>query len=84
MLETLQRIYGLPGNSMVFDFPLLMGKSPFSRRESGGMLPKKILKFQSPKMRFSAFWGLNRGQESAFFIQENVAFTQLSVFQSHN
>ena len=35
-------------------------------------------------MQFSAFWGLNWGQESLFFIQEKVAFIQLLIYhQSH-
>ena len=34
---------------------------------SGSMLTQKILKFQSPKMRFPTFWGLNWVQKCAFF-----------------
>ena len=37
----------------------------------GWVLPQKILKIENPKMRFSAFWGLNWGQKSMFFVQEN-------------
>ena len=43
------------------------------------MLPLKILKFQSPKLQFPAFWGLNWVQKSVFFIQENVAFIQVLI-----
>ena len=35
-------------------------------------------------MQFWVFWGLNWGQESTFFIQENIAFMQLSNYPSHN
>ena len=35
-------------------------------------------------MRFSAFWGLNWRQKSVFYIQENVAFIQLSIYRLHN
>ena len=35
-------------------------------------------------MRFSVFCALNWGQERVFIIQENVAFIQLSIYQSHN
>ena len=33
--------------------------NPMPLGESWGMLSQKILKFQSPKMQFPAFWGLN-------------------------
>ena len=35
---------------------------------------------------FPAFWAINWGQKSVvlFFIQENVAFIQLSIYQPHN
>ena len=48
------------------------------------VLPEKMWKFQSPKMQFSAFWGLNRGQKSVFFIQENVAFIKILIDQSQS
>lgn len=48
------------------------------------MLPQKLLKLQSPKMRISEFWELNWGEKSLFFIQENVALIQLSIYQLHN
>ena len=48
------------------------------------VLPEKILKFQSPKMQFSAFWGLNWGQKAVLFIQENVAFIKLLIDQSQS
>ena len=35
-------------------------------------------------MLFSAFWGLNWGQKSLFFIRYNVAFIQLSIYQSQS
>ena len=35
-------------------------------------------------MLFSAFWGLNWGQKSVFFTQENVAFIQPSIYRLHN
>ena len=41
----------------------------------------EILTFQSPKMRFSAFWGLNLRTKERVFIQGNVGFN-LSVTQS--
>ena len=37
----------------------------------GDVLPQKILKIESPIMRFSAFLGLNWGQKSMFFIQNH-------------
>ena len=48
------------------------------------VLPETILKFQSPKMQFSAFWGLNWGEKGVFFIQENVAFIKLLIDQSQS
>ena len=48
--------------------------SPLSLRGaggSGGILLQKILKFQSPTMRFPAFWST---EKSVFFSKENVAF----------
>ena len=48
------------------------------------VLPEKILKFQSPKMQFSAFWALNWGQKGVFFIQLNVAFIKLLIDQSQS
>ena len=35
-------------------------------------------------MQISEFWGLTWGKKSLFFIQENVAFIQLSIYQLHN
>ena len=47
--------------------PFLLGE----QEGSGGILLQKILKFQSPTMRFPAFW---RTEKSVFFSKENVAF----------
>ena len=55
------------------------GINPVPLEGSGGMLLLKILKFQSPKMRFPLFLGLNWVQNSVFFIQENVAFIQVPI-----
>ena len=54
--------------------PLLFGGKTGSRR----VLLWEILTFQSPKMRFSAFWGLNLRTKERVFIQGNVGFN-LSV-----
>ena len=35
-------------------------------------------------MQFSAFGGLNWGQKTVFFIQDNVALIQISIYQLHN
>ena len=45
---------------------------------------QKILKFQSPKMRFPAFGGLNWIQKGVFVPQEKVAFIQDPIYQPHN
>ena len=50
-------------------------------RGSECVLPQNILKLQSPKMRFLAFWGLKLRTEECVFIQENVAS---DIYQSHN
>ena len=47
---------------------------PFLLGEQGGsgcILLQKILKFQSPTMRFPGFWST---EKSVFFSKENVAF----------
>ena len=59
--------------------PLSRGEG--GRRLSVRVLLQKILNLQSPKMLFSASWGLNLRQKSVFFIEENLAFN-LSVTQS--
>ena len=46
---------------------------------SGGVFPQSILEFQSPKMPFPVFQGLNWEQKSVFFIQENIALIQVSL-----
>ena len=35
-------------------------------------------------MWFPAFWGLTWVQKSVFFIQENVGFIQVPIYQLHN
>ena len=37
-----------------------------------------------PGKKFPYAYGLNWGQDRVFFIQENVTFIQLSIYQSHN
>ena len=39
--------------------PFFKGGGGGGAAMSGDVLPQKVLKFQSPKMQFSAFWGLN-------------------------
>ena len=46
--------------------------SPLLLEWSGGMFPQKMFEFQSPKMWFPVFWGLNWEQKNVFFIQENI------------
>ena len=51
----------------------------------GDLFPQKMLKVQSPKIRFLVFWGLNWGQKNVFFSQENVVFIQVPInYQPHN
>ena len=54
--------------------PLFLGG-----RRSGHVLPQKILKFQSPKMRFSAFWGLET-KRTCFSLKK----MQLSIYRSQS
>ena len=45
------------------------------------VLPQKIMTFQSPKMGFSAFWGLNLTTKGRVFHSRKCSF---QFFQSHN
>ena len=56
--------------------PLFLGGGG---RRSGHVLPKKILKFQSPKMRFSGFWGLE-AKRTCFSFKK----MQLSIYRSQS
>ena len=47
---------------------------------SGHVLAQKILKFQSPKMRFSASWGMNLSTKERVFHSRKYGFQ----FISHN
>ena len=51
-------------------------------RGSGHVLPQKIVKFQSPKRRFSVFWGLNLRTKKAVFHRKNV-HVAFSIIISH-
>ena len=50
------------------------------RRGFGRVLTEKVFKFQSPKMRFSALWGLNLRTNECVFRSRDCSFQ--SVTQS--
>ena len=57
--------------------PLFLGRG--GERRSGHFLPRKILKFQIPKMRFSGFWGLE-AKRTCFSFKK----MQLSIYRSQS